>query len=244
MTKEEMKQEWILILIGNEDIDNLKKEIKNINLNYTNEIGATPLMTALKTNNIEILNLLIAHGADVNQLVTPNHYNLLTYLPITNHNPSVELIKTLSNLGLKPYQEDYKNSALHFALCNGNIQLAEKLIQVGANINEIDKEKTPIIYKVVKRGINASINFLLKNQACLDFKDSNHLLLIDIALQKGELKLAKKLFLHGAPFKGINESKLPKEHLNKAYEFQSFIEKNHLENTVNSINRATHRIKI
>ena len=57
MTKEEMKQEWILILIGNEDIDNLKKEIKNINLNYTNEIGATPLMTALKTNNIEILNL-------------------------------------------------------------------------------------------------------------------------------------------------------------------------------------------
>lgn len=248
MTKKEDNQEWLCYLIKENKIQELEEFIKKepIDWNFTHDIfSQSPLILAIQQNNLNVFNLLINYGANPHALISENHYNLLTFLPIVCNDLSIEFLNRLNELGLKTFQEDYKNSAFQLALNQGLVILAEKFLNLGSDINEVDKDNTPAIYKVVQRGNITSIDFLLEHKAALDFLDERGDSLIEIALQKGKLGLAQKLTNHGAIIKKINLKKIPHHYLDKVAEYEIWLEKEMLEKTlINVPNETTFKIKL
>lgn len=248
MTQEENNQEWLIYLISNNKFDEIKQFLENNNLNlnfyYPMRID-NPLVAAIKQNNLEIFDLLIAKGGDSHILMTQNNYNLITSLPFFARDVSEEILNRLVELGVKPYQDDIdeKNSALSFALMQGNVHLAKKLLNIGSNINEIDKQNTPIIYKVIERRLFSTIEFILGLNPDLSFIDYEDKNLIEHALNKGEVEVAKKLFDFGAD-SNINIKKIAKQHMDKYTVFQAYIEKQMLEKNIPLSHNAKIKQKI
>jgi ankyrin repeat protein len=245
MTNEEMNQEWLLMLIKENNIEEINNLIENnnFNLNFYHPLKIeNPLVLAIKQNSLEIFNLLISKGADAHILISDNQYNLLTYLPFFSHDIDTKFLDRLIELGLKPYQDDLKekNSALTFSLVRGNINLAQKFLKIGSDINEVDKEDTPIIYKVIERRLLSTLEFILTLKPNLQFIDNNHNSLIEYALQKGECEMAKKLFDNGALMKKINLKKIDKKYIDNYTEFQAYVEKQTLEKSI----EVSHNVKL
>jgi ankyrin repeat protein len=84
--------------------------------------GGTPLRGAVYWQDVEVVKLLLAHGA----------------------NPNAETFSILSNLAQKS-KPGYWNTVLHEAVMKGSLPIAETLLEAGADPNRTDHEgKTPL----------------------------------------------------------------------------------------------------
>jgi len=126
------------------------KDIANMLINagaYVNdrsdELGYTPLMSAALRENPEIIELLIANGADINarcvEMNTPLIYAAIYGCP---KNAEV-LIANGADINAK---NNNGQTALMFAALNEHVEVARLLIDAGANVNAKDNNgKTAFI---------------------------------------------------------------------------------------------------
>lgn len=104
---------------------------KGADVNTKSEYGRTALHSAASCNNIEVMKLLILHGADVN--AKDYGVTALHYAAKYNHIKAAEL---LISHGADVNAKDYnKMTALDYATQNDFKEIAELLISNGANIN-------------------------------------------------------------------------------------------------------------
>jgi len=97
--------------------------------------GNTPLMLAIMFNNLQIVELLLHYGADVNiqnefgftALILAASFGRTQILPLLIKN-SVDINKT----------DLYQRTALHWAFKGGNIDFAHSLLQLGIEKNRTD----------------------------------------------------------------------------------------------------------
>merc|ERR1711971_553966 len=135
------------------------------NMDIPNEQGESPLHSASRAGDKELVKMLLEHGAKINRENSEGETAL--YLAAENHkalNPKVALLKSKETLG-EESQEDAED-----------ISLLRLLVDQGANLDAKDsKGLTPIMIAAV-RGHTEVVKFLKEKGANLsecDLKDQN-----------------------------------------------------------------------
>jgi ankyrin repeat protein len=93
--------------------------------------GSTPLLFAARQGNAEVGSLLLAAGADVND-ITPDGTSALT---MAVHGDHTALARLLLEKGANPNIIGSGYAAMHAAVLRGNGELVTALLARGANIN-------------------------------------------------------------------------------------------------------------
>ena len=159
-------------------------------VNTFDQAGYTPLMHACKNNNLEIIDDLINHNADVD-IKNKNHISAIT---ISINNPTIfkrlipssddmehlfiescranitEICKALTNPKYINKRDQHKSTALHYAILNNNIKLTQHLLDNGADVNIKDKDGNTALHlslhhpDICKQIINHKPNKDLRNK--------------------------------------------------------------------------------
>ncbi|MCD4793249.1 MAG: ankyrin repeat domain-containing protein [Bacteroidales bacterium] len=148
---------------------------KGSDINAKDSKGFTPLSIAVRNNNLELVNLLIDHKADI-QIKSSEYVFTDSSYPI-----------------------------LHYAIENNNYKLAELLIKEGADINqkvqERDKEfpgYTPLHFAARHENAYETVKLIIKSGADLNVKDKNGYTPLHVAAQHNNLEPAFLLYESGA----------------------------------------------
>ena len=144
----------ILLWEGKVDVN---KEVKGA--------GPAPLMC---TQNVEIVKLLLKHGADVNQVDDCG----MSALHESAQRGNLEIVKVLiqngANVNMRAGDFFYEKPPLHLASQEGHVDIAKVLIQNGVDVNELDAEGiTAIGYAVTTCHLDVA-KVLVRNGAKLD----------------------------------------------------------------------------
>ena len=111
------------------------------NVNWTNDTGATALMTACKSGNYEMCSRLIELGASQNR----HQYTTLLYL-CRSGNDNVDILELLLANGADIQQSTRDGSnALHFAARSASVNIVKKLLEIGISVNSVNAcSQTPL----------------------------------------------------------------------------------------------------
>jgi ankyrin repeat protein len=84
----------LCVAIAKRDVEMVKKLLEyGSNVNETSN-GLTPLMMASRYNNVEILRILVAKGAN-SKVKDQNGFTALKYAQVSNANEAIEFLKKL-----------------------------------------------------------------------------------------------------------------------------------------------------
>ena len=158
------------------------------NIEDEDDKSQTPIYKAIHENNVEIVKIFVTNGAKIDHLdfrdITPIHfatlYNKQSILDILlNMNP---------DLNLPCYVE-----LLHCAVYKGNLEIAEKLINYGVDVNSKDSDGTLSIHTAIEENKLASVEatkWLLRKGASLLIRNQEGNNPLECALNKEENKLS------------------------------------------------------
>jgi ankyrin repeat protein len=135
-------------------------------LESKNDLGRTPLHLAVIHNKLEIAELLLANGANVNARDPDQHTPLIWTQWIYNHDKMERLL--LAHGADVNLTDRWNMSALDYAAKQGQIDDAKILRANDANINEIVTGATPLYFAVIGTHTKV-VELLLANGA-----DPNH----------------------------------------------------------------------
>ena len=144
---------------------------KGANLNYQTQQGITPLIAVLKTQEIskkspdeipisQIINRLVAEGADVNVVVDRGQNTPLIFAIVFSN---IAAVNALLNAGVNSNHVSHLGmTALHYAVnYRNNPEMVSALLAAGANADpENASRTTPLIYAVRNRNMEI-INMLI-----------------------------------------------------------------------------------
>lgn len=137
----------------------------NIDDSQSQTHSMTPLHRAVQGDSLNIVTLLVEHGADLNipddHGVTPLHYAV--------GNCNVEISRYLISQGAALSREDkYERTELHTACVMGMYDVANLLIDAGADVSAQDRfGRTPLDY-AMSRGFDHTAKLLKDKGACIN----------------------------------------------------------------------------
>jgi len=135
--RKEIMEDELEDAICRNEIAKVKKLLKNgVNINNTRNIsGDTPLFCAIKAKNVEMVNFLIEHGADVNYQM-PHGYSALSIASSVSSWGNEEIVELLLEKGLDVNKQDgFGCTPLFDATHYLNLAIVEVLLDKGADIN-------------------------------------------------------------------------------------------------------------
>ena len=221
--------------IESDDVEYIKgrvemfgKQPNDINLknqfNRRNNDGETPLHLAIIHRNIEMCELLIEGGADVNVTDgdggTPLHYatkrghtvQLPTAIIQVLIAVDTEIVKLLINAGADVNKEDDGYTALHFATDMGHTEIVKLLINAGADVNIKDGPaygRTPLHYATYK-GYTEIVQLLIDAGVNVNIKDGHGRTPLHMASNMEHKEIVKLLIEAGAdPYIPDQDGKKP-----------------------------------
>lgn len=152
------------------DADIIKFMIdKGANVNALDENGRTPLINAMWSDSVMVVKTLLENGAKIDPKACPTNgsCNFMTgsALHLAAKNGNMEFVELLcqdkSIVNLK--DDGCERTPLHYAAIKGYRDIAEKMIDKGADINVQDRnKKTPLCY--AKKHGNIGIAELLEKK--------------------------------------------------------------------------------
>ena len=141
-------------------------EKEKVDVNQRDEdTGNPPLVVAVESNQIDIVRLLLNHGADCN---CKDWTSKNTALDIAEQKGFKDIVQVLQERGAK-YSS---GSSFHLAAKNGDIVSVEEMLAKGQEINEVDAGKgwTPLHY-AVNYGQKHLVEYLIIKGADVNRKD-------------------------------------------------------------------------
>lgn len=130
-----------------------------VNAPDTSENAATPLLRAIKNNHQDVVDFLLAHGADVNvhgQLMGRNALHLAAF------QGDAELVQTLLRHGAEvDARESDGGTALFIAAGKGHLEVAKILLRYHADVNVTEKTDNLTPLHAAASGDHAEIAQLL-----------------------------------------------------------------------------------
>ncbi len=143
----------------------------NADPNVTDVRGDTPLITAAKQGNIEIIEVLLKNNADtsIKNKEYKNFADILIHYTTLQRIAEKGCLKTLTLIvdnGVDTENRDcYGKTAVHWAAEKGNNLILDILLQKGANINVIDHEgNSPAILAAFEHKFD-TVELLMQNGA-------------------------------------------------------------------------------
>ncbi len=122
---------------------------------------ATPLWYAARRGHEDAARLLIARGADVNLTTKASGPPLLGAIERKNG----ILVKLLLASGANPNAALQTKSALYLAAKSGCLECVEALVDLGADVNALNKDREPPIHAAKSIGLHAIADYLAKHGA-------------------------------------------------------------------------------
>ncbi|MFC1636823.1 CocE/NonD family hydrolase, partial [Planctomycetota bacterium] len=158
--------------------------------------GATPLSYAIGANDLDMINLLVAKGADIKTVIS----NGLTLLHYMSTYDSPDIIKLLLSKDAKVDERDdnYEFTALHYAARFGSKNVAEVLIDNGADINAKDKWGYQPIHWAAYHDRPQIIELLRSKGADVNAKTSLGQTPLELAKPQRNTAAIQVLLKHGA----------------------------------------------
>jgi ankyrin repeat protein len=177
------------------------------------QYGGTPLHYAAMEGHMEIVELLITKGADVNA-ATKNGHTALSYTKL--HPETAELLrkhggktkKELEAATPEPPAAKAPDISIHGAAMQGNIEAVKKHLAAGVDVNATSKMwsgMTPL-HIAAEGGHNEIAELLIAKGADLTAKDQNPFVggtPLDWAIKRGKNETAALLRKHGGKYSKI-----------------------------------------
>jgi cytohesin len=162
----------------------------------------TPLFGASRNGHLEVAEVLLEHGADVeardNKDRTPLHW--------AAKRGRVEVVRVLLEHGADAKdQDDRRRTPLHRASQRGHVEVAKVLLENGGDPLAQDKKGRTPLHWASKRGHVEIARVLLDQGADVKVQDVNNRTAVDRALERGHLDVARVLFEHGADTNALND---------------------------------------
>jgi len=169
---------WTSDAIQRGDVDAVKKRVVDDTeyLSFRDDVGDTPLLTAISFGSAELVGFMLEHGADPNVDVDDGHPGLLSAAE-SNDPASVRIVAALISAGADIHgTETFGWTPLHGAAARGHVDKARLLIDAGAHVNQrqkIDASETPLM-EAAYRGHPEMVRFLLSRGADPTMRDTIH----------------------------------------------------------------------
>ena len=165
----------------------------NFKLYFKNESAIIP---AIRNNDKKMINLLVIHGANLNNTladddnclnIAAKYSNIETFITLITDGAKIQNIKSVfldavisNNVNITRYLlEKGANVNMRFNMgitplhCSTSIEISTLLLKMGANINaKRDDGRTPID-EAIESGNIDMIQFLIKNKSDLTIADNN-----------------------------------------------------------------------
>ena len=122
---------------------------------------STPLWYAARRGHEDAAKLFIARGADVNLTTKSSGPPLLAAIARKN----VNLVKLLLASGADPKAALVTNSALYLAVKSGCLECVMALVDSGADVNVLNKDREPPIHAAKLIGLRAIADYLAAHGA-------------------------------------------------------------------------------
>ncbi|XP_041430695.1 death associated protein kinase 1 S homeolog isoform X2 [Xenopus laevis] len=208
-------------------LQHLFGSLSNYDVNQPNKHGTPPLLIAAGCGNIQILELLIKRGAqiDVQDKAGSNaiywasrhgHVETLKFLHQNNCSLDikdksgetalhvaaryghVEVIQYLCSIGSHPdIQDKEEETPLHCAAWHGYYPVAKALCQAGCNVNIRNREGETPILTAAARGYHDIVECLVDHGGDLDVTDKDGHIALHLAVRRCQMEVVKTLIIHG-----------------------------------------------
>ncbi|MHC4660085.1 MAG: ankyrin repeat domain-containing protein [Planctomycetota bacterium] len=191
----------IFCIVKRGDVFDARKEINRGA--DVNEIwyDILPLHVAVGMDNLEISELLIDGGADINASIISFAY---TPLQTAIKNNYIEMARLLVEKGASFKELTDFYSSFSLAVSWGRFEIAEMLLKKGANINRIqDDGRTPLHLAVIGKNLKGVV-FLLEHGADINLKDSEGYTPFLRAVMNGKTDIVRVLLEKGADINRID----------------------------------------
>ncbi|XP_041477004.1 fibronectin type 3 and ankyrin repeat domains protein 1-like [Lytechinus variegatus] len=166
-------------------------------IDVPDKFGYTPLMAASQKGVVEMVDLLIEHGADIN-MQNGSGKDALMLSCFAGH---LDVVRRLLAHGASWEKKDLGGStALHWAVDGGHKEIVQWAIMDGSKIDEKDSssEWTPLMRCAAMGGNHEIGEILLLAGANVNMKDKDHKTPLMIAALNGHQKLVKVMVEQGA----------------------------------------------
>ena len=176
-------------------LDLQEQRVKNA-LDYPDDYGNTPLMTAIWSEHVELVKYLVDRGANINLSDSEGDTPLLMAV-WTDH--SVELVKYLVEHGADINEKDmYGSTPLIIAVEIRNKALVEYLIGHGADVDAQDEyQDTPLLI-ASKKNYFELVKYLVENGADVNKATVKGNTPLWMAAKNGHVAIVRYLLNHGA----------------------------------------------
>lgn len=164
----------------------------------------SPLMNAAKKGNLEIMEILIDHGADVNFQNEAGK----TPLMLAAYEGQRDAVKELLAHGAKLEMRDRGGStALHWGVLCPNLNMIDDLLDSGADTMAVDYNGWSALMRIAAVGGNrhAAEKLLRHSPQLIDFRDKDGKTALMTAVVNGHMELVHLLIEKGADITIKNE---------------------------------------
>jgi ankyrin repeat protein len=102
--------------------------------------------------------------------------------------------------------EDMAQTTLHWAVIRGEKEMVKVLLQIGADVDQKDRQGRTALWWAVNKDQEATAELLLENKATFDTDSSGGLATLLTAIEKGYIGLVQRLLERGAPVNEADEN--------------------------------------
>ncbi|KAK7387575.1 hypothetical protein VNO78_28475 [Psophocarpus tetragonolobus] len=186
----------LLFVTRANDIECLKKLIENgnINLDEQNANGFSAAMIAAGGGNVEAFKLLLYAGADVTQLKNKYGLTALNLIDVSQNGKVFQKV-ALEYALKKGGNGSIEVNPLHRAACYGDMNIAQKLLKEGYDVNAFDSQGyTPLM--LAARGCRGEMcELLISYGAKCDIQNERHETALFLARENGVGNDAERVIL-------------------------------------------------
>ena len=163
-------------------------------LTETTPFLAFSMAKAVKANEVDLIERLLARGYDLNFPVPGGHRPLIA----AAQSNSIQLTRRFLEGGARVDAIDHeKKTALLWAAENGNAEIAQLLLDRGANIEACGKDGMSILNQASFSGRIDVVKLLLKRRAKVEAKDDDQMNCLHNAAQFGHYSVMQALLQNG-----------------------------------------------
>ncbi|HNF57917.1 MAG TPA: ankyrin repeat domain-containing protein [Leptospiraceae bacterium] len=190
-----LKNERFLKCCKSGNIDGAKDVLNmGIDINYTDTKGLTPLIYAVKNEDIKMLNFLLKlNGIDINKR---DNFKLknppILYAAQKGNVQVIELLHTHgANLNSASEGKNKGNTALLIAAWDGHNELVKYLLKNNVNINQVDNNGYTALIKACIKNNFSLIQLLIQHKANPFIKDRQNRMAISYLSDSNSEKFLK-----------------------------------------------------
>ena len=173
-------------------------------VNYTESISSkdgayldewSPLMSSVLAGNLEIMKLLVAHGAWVNYL----NSKVINSLWLAANNGRLDMVRFLAGKGAYINNRNFEDvSPLMAAAMNGHDAVAAYLVGIKADLNLRNKNGDSALMLAIENDHMSIARLLIESGAAINIRDRSGATALMIAVVEGDAEIVRLLLEHKA----------------------------------------------